>query len=229
MSQWFAQFAQSIKGSDPSEDLIGAGSANASQAMAHYRFQHQAKIRDAIEESYPSLISRLGKKEWNGVWREFWKTNSHSPRSLDYISEVFLNYLDQTALSSQLKALAKFELRLESFPWTHEACVLKPIAELSDHSKLDLGPYEIVEFSCNVIDFYQDSDVPELKTHHIIFWLKDDGVNFRIMEQWERKVLALLPQGVETALRDLDVSEMALSEFFQWLGQSSLIQEVHNS
>lgn len=223
MKSWFDSFELTLKNGEATEDLIGAGKASAKQAMGHYRFQHQAKVRDAIEETFPVLLKFLG-EEWNGIWNSFWQQNETSPRSLDFFPEVFLNYFLHSEASLHLKELARFEHDLDIFPWTHGSLPAVEANSLSKDSRIVLGPYEIKYYEANVIELYADNKTEKINKQHLVLWMKGDTVHFRPMKSWEIEILNKLPEGVENAIESAPEDSEEVSAFFIWLGSSHLIR-----
>ncbi len=81
-------------------------------------------MKEAVEDTFPKLLEKVG-EDWENIWIAFWDQNKISPRSLDWFSEVFLNYFMTTSHPLWMKELARFEYRLDSHPWTHPALPLK--------------------------------------------------------------------------------------------------------
>jgi hypothetical protein len=227
MKEWFDKFEETLCGQRPSADLIGAGTSSAERAMAHYRYQHSAKLREAVEDTFPVLLQRLG-EEWNGVWKTFIAQNEISPRSLDWFAEVFLNYFVNTDAPLWQKELARFEHRLDIHPWSNRA--LRPRPELlpTEESCVHLGNHEIVRFKVNVAAIYHGGEVSG-GSESVLLWQKEDGVYFRAMKEWELNVLTKLSLGVGVALEEAPEDPEAVGEFFQWLGSSCLIQKITQS
>ncbi len=224
MKNWFSDFEVCLNGGNVSSDLIGAGSADSHRAMSHYRYQHQAKMKEAVEMTFPVLLKKLG-SDWENEWRNFWNQNEISPRNLDWFPEVFFNYFLTTSAPLWQKELARFEHRLDIHPWTHKTLCLKAHLVLTEGSKVILGNYEILEFSAPVTEIYSaeetsDKDHPQT----VLLWQKESGVYFRKMKAWEVEVFTSLDQGIDRALENALADETAVGEFFQWLGSSGLIQ-----
>jgi hypothetical protein len=224
MKEWFETFEETLRGEKPSADLIGACSAGAEKAMAHYRYQHNAKLREAVEDTFPVLIQRLG-NEWEEVWKSFAAQNDISPRSLDWFPEVFLNYFVKTDAPLWQKELARFEHRLDIHPWTNRALRPRPELVPTEESCVHLGNHEIVRFKVGVTSIYH-GQVVKGGSESAILWQKEDGVYFRAMKEWELNVLTKLSLGVGLALEEAPEDPEAVGEFFQWLGGSHLIQKI---
>lgn len=220
---WFAQFKQSMKGEKPASDLIGAKSTSAIIAMEHYRYQHESKIRDAIEETFPQTKLYMGDK-WESLWIMFWKSNPHSPRSLDFFGEVFLDFMLNQVNDLATRELARFEWAMEIHPWTHERLKVMPFLPMDEETKLVLAPLDIQEFSYPVMQLYQADEMGEISSQRILFWMKESGLHFRRLDRWEEDVLKALPFGLGVALEHASDDQTAVAVFFQWLGSSGLVQ-----
>lgn len=219
---WFADFEVSLRGDKGSEDLVGAGSADAERSLRHYRYQHQAKLREAVEETFPVLVKKLG-AAWNLEWQDFWQTNPICPRSLDFFPGVFLQHWVQTSIPIELKELARFEYLMDVHPWTHERLSVSPLEALGEDSKIILAPLDIQHFSVSVTNLYEEKPLVAGR-QTVLLWLREDGLRYRALEDWEEKVLQRLSEGVDVALAEAPEHPEAISSFFQWLGQSGLIQ-----
>lgn len=221
---WFEEFESSLRGERGSSDLVGAGSADAERSLKHYRYQHQAKLREAVEDTFPSLVKQVG-ESWNGEWKRFWLTQPQCPRSLDFFSGVFLEYWLKTPHRLELKELARFEYLMDIHPWTHQRLSLFPLETMSEEAKVLLAPLDIQRFSTGVIQLYEEK--PAVSGEQIVLlWLREDGLRYRVLQVWEECVLRRLPEGVAVALEEAPEDTKAVGEFFQWLGQSGLIQAI---
>lgn len=185
-------------------------------------------MKEAIEITFPKLLTHL-KIDWENVWDLFWKQNKISPRNLDWFPEIFLNYFTTCdAYPLWMKELARFEQRLDSHSWNHPALTLKTDLMLSDEAKVILGKFELITFSAPVSEIYDEENTnPELK-ENVLLWEKESGTHFRQMMDWEIEILMKLPEGVSVALESAPDDSEKVGEFFQWLGSSSLIQNVEN-
>ena len=229
MRKWFEEFTDGLTSEQSQEDLIPAGIASTSEAVAHYRYQHHVKIRDVVEEALPKLKNNLG-DSWSLHWEAFIAGGYRSPRSLDYFPDVFLEYLQKTNLSSDLKSLAQFERLLETYCWETPPLTPVSLSQLNAESCLELGAYRIVEFEASVIHLYQEwKGEAEQLSKNVLFWALEDGTHFRVMEDWEVDALSLLPQGVGQALVSAPDDEEAVAQFFNWLGRSCLIRNIRLS
>ncbi len=218
---WFKQFAQGT----PSSDLIGAGEASAAEALAHYQYQHQAKMREAVEETFP-VFKRLKGSEWKNLWRDFWESKPHSPRSLDYLGAEFLKFMERK--NPKEAELVRFEWVLETLPWSTKRLPAGDLSALSADSKLELHAYMVEKFTTAVTESYESESWGSGAGETVLFWMKESGVRYSVMQNWELAVLTHLPQGVGMALEYAPDDEALVSEFFQWLGQSGLVKAVHN-
>ncbi len=219
--KWFEDFSQGVA----SVDLIGAGSASAAEALAHYQYQHQAKMQEAVEETFP-VFKRMKNSEWKDLWKKFWDSKPSSPRSLDYLGEEFLEFMKgHHALEAEL---VRFEWRLETLPWSIKRLPAGDLSGLSGDSRLELHRYEVEDFKTPITKIYEEENWQTGTGERVLFWMKESGVHYSSMEEWELVVLAQLPSGVETALASAPEDEQKVSEFFQWLGQSGLVKAVHN-
>ncbi|HXH74270.1 MAG TPA: putative DNA-binding domain-containing protein [Bacteriovoracaceae bacterium] len=226
MREWFDQFTSSLKGAVASRDLIGAGTANAEIAVDHYRYQHRAKVKEAIEDTFPELLRLLG-KDWKGYWDEFWKTNPASPRSLDFYPEGFLNHFLMTNAPAHLKQLARFEHFLDIHPWTHGPLDVINLNTMCEESCLTLAPLDVRHFTAPVVGLYQEIENLDLnEEQQVIIWVTPKGTKFRVMQEWELKVMSQLHLGVGIALQEAPEDADAVSTFFQWLGKSGLIRDL---
>jgi hypothetical protein len=223
MSKWFDSFAASLRSEALSSDLIGAGKASAEDAMAHYRFQHQQKIKEAVESSFPALLEQL-KDQWPECWKAFWNTHPGSPRSLDFYPDVFLNNFLASNVSQAMKDLASFERQLEIFAWEHKYFSPCEIQGLSETSRLELIDYKVLSYTTDVIGSYQNKEtcIPQ----KILIWLNADGVQFKSLHDWELKVLSELPQGLGLALESAPEDQSGVTNFFGWLASSGLVKKI---
>lgn len=226
MKSWFDTFTVALDGGEVSRDLIGAAKASAEMAIGHYRFQHQAKVRDAVEDTFPVLLKFLG-EEWNNVWDNFWQQNEISPRSLDFFPEVFVNYFCKTNALLQLKELARFEHDLDIYPWTHGR--LDPVEnfQIQEDSRIDLGPFELKTYEASVTTLYTDETARALESEQVLLWMKGDAAHFRRMKGWELSVLQNLSKGVEKALEFASDDSEEVKSFFNWLGSSHLVRKAY--
>lgn len=225
MKDWFSQFEACLDGDKAPGDLIGAGTATSERAMGHYRFQHQAKYREAVEDSFPVLL-RLSGAEWDGIWKNFWAQNEASPRSLDWVSETFVNHFLKTPAPESLKELARFELALDSHSWSHKILPLRSDLTISEDCQVILGNYEVVSFSAPVTEIYSGDADSGSGPQTVLIWHKNDDVFYRAMKDWELDVLTHLGDGVGEALEFAPEDAEAVGEFFRWLGSSHLIQGI---
>lgn len=225
MKEWFDQFEACLRGSPASSDLIGAGTADADRAMGHYRYQYQAKQKEAVELTFPRLRKYLG-EEWEMTWKTFHGQNDISPRSLDWYPEVFLNYFLSTTAPLWMKELARFEHRLDIHPWSHRTLSLKAELVPDEESKIIPGNHEIISFAAPVVDLFYERRAPVDSPQTVLLWQKESGVYFRLMQSWELDVFQALPLGVERALQYAPEDPEAVGEFFRWLGSSCLIQDL---
>ncbi len=224
MKSWFSQFEECLKGGTASSDLIGAGTADSNRAMAHYRYQHQAKMKEAVEMTFSVLIKYLG-DSWDNTWAAFWNQNEISPRSLDWFPEIFMNYFQTTTAPQWQKELARFEHHMDIHPWSNKVLPLNTSLTLQEDSKVVLGNHEMINFKAPVTDLYEENLTPDQDQHQIVLlWQKENAVYFRGMKEWEVKVFTSLPDGVDTALEHAPEDAEAVGEFFKWLGSSHLIQ-----
>ncbi|MFP5489933.1 MAG: putative DNA-binding domain-containing protein [Bacteriovoracia bacterium] len=221
---WFEQFKLGMKGENPTLDLIGAKSASAQIALEHYRYQHQSKIREAIEETFPQTKIHMGEK-WESLWTSFWESKPHSPRSLDFFGEVFLQFIMGNEKDLATCELARFEWAMEIHPWTHERLKVLPLPSMDEETKLVLAPLDIQEFSYPVMELYQTQEIGDHASQRILFWMKESGLHFRRLTRWEEDVLKALPFGLGLALEHAPEDQEAVAAFFQWLGSSGLVQE----
>lgn len=221
---WFTHFEASLRGEKIGGDLVGAGSADAERSFKHYRYQHQAKLREAVEETFPALVKKLG-EAWPAEWKNFWLTNPQCPRSLDFFSEVFLKHWLQSTHSIELKELARFEYQMDIHPWSHQRLELIGLEGLTDEAKVIIAPLDIQHFSVPVTSLYEEG--PALSgEQNVLLWLREDGLRYRVLKAWEERVLRRLPEGVALALEEAPEDAEAVGEFFQWLGQSGLIRAI---
>lgn len=220
---WFEQFKLAMKGENPASDLIGAKNTNALIALEHYRYQHESKIRDAIEETFPQTKLYMGDK-WESLWISFWESKPPSPLSLDFFGEVFLNFMLNQVNDLATRELARFEWAMEIHPWAHERLKVFALPAMNEETKLVLYPLDIQEFSYPVMELYQSEEIGELKSQRILFWMKESGLHFRRLNPWEEDVLKALPFGLGVALEHAPDDQESVAAFFQWLGSSGLVQ-----
>lgn len=225
MKNWFNSFEECLRGGNATSDLIGAGTADAERAMRHYRFQHEMKLKEAVEETFPVLLKNIG-NEWDGIWSTFHAQNEISPRSLDWFPEVFLNYFLKSSHPLWMKELARFEHAMDVHPWSHPALSLKSDLALSEDSCVHLGKYEVLKFMAPVISLYEEEEAELSDELTLILWQKEDGTYYRAMKDWEVSVLSKLHLGVEAALEEAPEDPEEVGEFFQWLGSSCLMQRL---
>ncbi len=221
MKTWFENFF-----STPGKDLIGAGTASSERAMNHYHFQHQAKMKEAVEATFPKLVGHMG-EDWEKAWKIFFTQNTISPRNLDWFPEVFLNHFTTTSFPVWMKELARFEHRLDIHPWHHPALSLKTDFVLSEDAKVILGKFEVISFLAPVSEIYDEETTSFETKENVLVWEKESGTHFRKMEDWEIDILMKLSEGVSSALEAAPEDEVKVGEFFQWLGSSALIQNVN--
>lgn len=221
---WYVDFESSLRGEKGSADLVGAGSADAERSLKHYRYQHQAKLREAVEDTFPSIVKQVG-ESWDGEWKKFWLTQPQCPRSLDFFSGVFLEYWLKTPHSLELKELARFEYQMDIHPWTHKRLNVFPLEAMSEEAKVLLAPLDIQRFAVSVTDLYEEK-VAKSEEQIVLLWLREDGLRYRELEAWEETVLRRLPEGVAVALEEAPEDAEAIGAFFQWLGQSGLIHAI---
>jgi hypothetical protein len=224
MKNWFSQFEECLNGEKAPADLIGAGTADSDRAMAHYRYQHISKMKEAVEVTFPVLLRYLG-NDWQETWESFWKQNEVSLRNLDWFPEVFMNYFLTTNAPIWQKELTRFEHHMDIHPWTNKVLTLNTSFVLDESSKVILGNYEILSFKAPVTELYNEDEISDKdESQMVLLWQKEDGIYFRVMKEWEQKVLTTLDQGVENALEHAPEDPEAVGEFFKWLGSSCLIQ-----
>lgn len=228
MKEWFEKFHENLFGEDTGADLIGAGKASAAEAFDHYRYQHRVKTREAVEETFPSLLQHLG-DEWIEVWRSFKKTLPHSPRSLNWYPAVFLEFYLKSDAPLPLKELARFEQAMDVHPWTHRKLTPVDLSGMTEESSLILSHLDLHTFAAPVTKMYNDESPSDLsEKEQVIIWLKADGVNFRHLQEWEVRVLKQVSLSVGEALEHAPDDEEAVGSFFKWLGESNLIRQVIN-
>ena len=226
MKDWFESFEKSLRGDAASSDLIGAGTSSADKAMAHYRYQHDTKIRQSVEDTFVKLVNYLD-HDWEKVWGSFRSTNPKSPRSLDWYPQVFLDYYIQSDAASHLKQLARFEHAMDIHPWTHPKLSVISLAQMTSESCLILTHLDLHHFKAPVLPLYLKQSPTDLEEHQtVLFWMMEDGVHFRVMQEWELKVLKNVSHGIEEALEYAPQETEAVSSFFKWLGESGLIRQV---
>lgn len=226
MKNWFSSFEECLRGSAAPSDLVGAGTADAERAMRHYRFQHEAKMKEAVEETFPMLLKNLG-DQWENIWNEFHAQNEISPRSLDWFPEVFLHFFLKSAHPEWMRELARFEHVLDVHSWNHPALTLRTDLVPSGESCVHTGKYEVLSFKAPVSDLYEEEEVTDFnRLQTLIIWQKEDGTFYRAMEEWELSVLSKLHLGMEAALEDAPEDPEKIGKFFQWLGSSCLIQRL---
>lgn len=222
MKNWFSEFTEALKGNDPSPDLLGAGKNSGARVLQHYRWQHEAKIRESVEETFPELLRFLG-KEWENIWENFWESAPASPRSLDWFPGVFLQYYLTSNAPLHLKELARFEGILDEYPWTHLSGEA-PAGFVPDLSmKLSLSDHEIHRFEAPVSALYENTGESVDVRETLVIWMKSDGVYYRRLLPWEEAVFRKIPLGIEEALEEAPEDPEAVGEFFTWLGSSGLL------
>ncbi len=226
MKSWFHQFHKDLKTQTLSTKLVGAGTSTPERAFAHYRYQHEIKIREATEETFSTLKEILG-TEWNKVWQAFRESSPPSPRSLDYYSKVFLDWYRKTSAPLHHQELARFEYLMDIHPWTHESLDVLPLPELTEDTKLIVSPLDFHRFDAPVSALYRGHEVQNLTEKTIVLlWFNDGSVNFRQMESWELEVLKNLSRGLAVALESAPEDDEKVGAFFQWLGTSGLIRGI---
>lgn len=226
MENWYNVFASALLGGQDSRDLIGAGTVSAKKAIAHYRYQQKEKVREAIEDTFPSL-RRLASESWSELWNSFYTQNRNSPRSLDFISQVFLNFIQDCDVPIHWKELAKFEYALEVHPWSHRQLEPVSLVGISKDSRLFFGEIDVQTFNTAVVEIYEEQIVEVLaRSEKILIWLISNTVHYRRMEAWELHLLENLSHGVEKAMEYAPDDAEAVEKFFLWLGQSNLVQEI---
>lgn len=220
---WFETFRASMLEGSAGPELVGANGASSARVLAHYRLQHQDKIRDAIELSFPRTKELMG-EAWDGLWESFWASKPTSPRSLDFFSEVFFDFALPRIPALAHQEVLRFEWFMEIHPWTHERLKVLPLPELLEDTRLVLAPLDVREFSVVVTELY-DGDAPvRVEPQRVLFWMKESGLHFRALADWEEAVLRKLPDGLGVALEAAPEDAAAVATFFQWLGSSGLIR-----
>lgn len=226
MNAWFDQFAQSLKEAPVSDDLKGAGTASAERAMAHYRFQHKAKVQECIEDHFGVTRALLG-VEWQRIWNQFWASSPTSPRSLDFYPAVFLAWLQNSDCAPLIKELARFEDALEIHAWTQREYPACALTALTGAECIELVSTTILTLTGPVAESYQTKSLQAgEEKQHVYIWLTASGVHYRVMKPWEVQVLRLLPTGLENALGEAQAAEEEIAAFFQWLGSSGAIRSM---
>lgn len=226
MKDWIQRFEAAVNGGPVPEDIIGAGKASARKALGHYRFQHEAKMKEAVEETFPALLTHL-RDSWEEVWKKFWQENPVSPRSLDWFPEIFLRHFLTTDSPRWQKELARFEHVMDVHPWNHLNLLPREGLVPTEDSRIVLGNHEIVSFRAPVTKLYDGEAVEEFEEEEsVVIWQKDGGVYYRALTDWELRVFRKLSVSVEDALTEAPEDPEAVGEFFQWLGSSCLIQEL---
>lgn len=226
MKAWFDEFHKALLDGSIPTDLIGAGKASAEEALAHYRYQHEVKIRESVESTLPSLVRHLN-EEWNEVWKTFRTFHAPSPCSLDWYPQVFLNYYMTSTAPPPLKELARFEQAMDQHPWTHPKLLSVALESMDSDSRLILAPLDVHRFKAPVVKLYRGEEPETLDTpQDVLIWMRDDGVHFRVMQEWELKVLENVSRSIGEALEHAPEDEEEVSEFFTWLGKSSIIRKV---
>ena len=221
---WFDEFTRGLRGEKVSLALRGAGTADATRAMAHYRFQHEAKYREAVEDHFPVTRRLLG-EGWERCWRAFWQAGPGSPRSLDFVAQVFLDQVSARGeVDARLKELMRFEQRLELLPWHLLELAPAPWGGWDESTTLQLAPHEVHVFAHPVSRSYQEEALATGPGETLILWLSGAQVRYRVMAPWELAVLRALPQGLEAALEQAPEDADEVSAFFQWLGGSGLVR-----
>lgn len=226
MNQWFEHFASSLAGAEISSDLVGAGSALPQKALEHYRYQHETKIREAVESTFMKLVKSSG-AQWAQTWKSFRETHPASPRSLDWYPQLFLDYYLSSQAPHHLKELARFEQAMDVHPWTHRCPAPVSLEGMTADSRLVIAPLDLHYFAAPVSELYQEEDGIDLTAaQNILLWMKDDGVHFRVMQEWELRVLENVLLGINEALEHAPQEPEAVGRFFKWLGESCLIRQV---
>lgn len=226
MKAWFDEFHNALFDGSIPTDLIGAGEANAEEALAHYRYQHEVKIRESVESTLPALVRHLN-VEWNEVWKIFRALHTPSPRSLDWYPQVFLNYYLASTAPLHLKELARFEQAMDQHPWTHSKLLPEAIEAMDSDCRLILSPLDVHRFKAPVVKLYRGEEPGTLDTpQDVLIWMREDGVHFRVMQGWELKVLENASRSIGEALEHAPEDTGGVSEFFTWLGKSSIIRQV---
>lgn len=220
---WFRTFSAAMAKGEAVSGLRGAMGVSGERALAHYRHQHEAKVREAIEESFPESKRHLG-TAWDQLWQRFWESRPASPRSLDFFSEVFYAFVTGQQLPLSARELLRFEWVMERHPWHHERLELREFPELGEDTRLKLAPLDVHEFSVDVIAHYENTQPREVSRQRVVFWLKEPGLYYRELRDWEAELLAKLPHGLATALEGLTADEDEVQKFFQWLGSSGLVR-----
>lgn len=232
MKTWFESFNRMLQGEAPADELglIPAGTSDMDFVIEHVRYQFSAKIREAVDVTFPESIKLLGQESYEQLWREFIQSNPRSPRALDYFPAVFLHWvLQREDVPWSLRQLMLFEHVLDTHPWTHPRLGLidLPPLELSETTVIELPELHIVRFESPVVAIYNGAQVlDENMSQDVLFWLMDDGMNFHAMQPWERDVLERLPLGLGEALAYAPEDATVISDFFQWLGKSGLIRKI---
>lgn len=226
MGNWFYKLESMLSNGEViSDDLIGAGQATAKRAIAHYRYQQKEKVKEAIEDTFPVLKKLVG-EDWSSLVESFYSTNQNSPRSLDFISKVFLNHIQNLTWPVYWKELARFEYCLEIHPWSHRQYYPIPLDSLSEESKLVLDPLDFQIFRAPVVEFYEGIEVSNLEQNEeVLIWMNGGVVHYKKMEEWEIRVLAILSEGIIKAV-EYAPDEKKATEFFTWLGTANLIREL---
>lgn len=220
---WFESFRASMLEGSAGPELVGANGASSARVLAHYRFQHQDKIRDAIELSFPRTKELMG-EAWEGLWEAFWASKPVSPRSLDFLSGVFFEFALPRIPALELREVLRFEWFMEAHPWTHERLNVLPLPELLEVTRLLIAELDVREFSVAVTELYQTDAPVKHQAQRVLFWMKDSGLHFRALADWEEVVLRKLPDGLGVALEAAPEDAAAVATFFQWLGSSGLIR-----
>ncbi len=220
---WFRDFSAAMVEEKSLAGLRGAMDVSGERALRHYRHQHEAKVREAIEESFPETKRLLG-GDWELLWQRFWASRPASPRSLDFFSEVFYGFVTGQELALSARELLRFEWAMEQHPWHHEGLEPRAFPELGEDTRLAIMPLDLHEFSCDVIALYEDTEPSGVSCQRVVFWLKDTGLYYRELRDWEHELLAKLPLGLATALEGVAADESEVQNFFQWLGSSGLVR-----
>jgi hypothetical protein len=223
MKEWFSNFKTSMFGDFASSDLIGAGNSSPEEALDHYRFQHEEKIKETVESTFSELVQRLD-DQWGPFWDDFWKTRPLSPRSLDFYPQLFLHYVLSSELPSQLQELTQFEHILDTYSWSHAPVKPCSLENLSGQSRILLGEYELIDFKTPVIETFLNTPTDLTQDgYKVLFWLTNKGVEFRAMKPWEIEVLKRLDQGIGHALESAPEDPEAVNALCHWLASSGLI------
>lgn len=229
MKDWFEEFHRGLKSSTTPSDLVGAGKASAAEAFDHYRYQFRIKVKESVLETFPGTVKLLG-EDWEYTWKKYLSREVPSPRSLDWVPEDFLNFFLETDADFHLKELARFELAMDIHPWTHPRLSRTSLEGMDEEASLVLAPLDLRFYQAPVTRLHQGLEYSDIAApQNVLIWMRDDGLNYRVMQDWELKVLETLPSSVAEALEHAPEDEEAVSDFFRWLGESCLIRQIiHN-